>query len=410
MPDDSPILSLPYILPAQAQKHVTHNEALRKLDAIVQLVVQDRTRVAPPASPVEGDRHIIAAGAGGPWAGQSGRVALFQDGDWAFLTPLAGWRAYVLDEGAMAVWDGLTWHTQAEGPLEVQGLGISTTPDTINRLSVNAPATLLNHAGAGHQLKINKAGVTDTASLLFQTGFSGRAEMGLAGTDDFAIKVSATGGGFVTGLSVAAATGAVSVPFGVLAADGGAAAPGYGFAAEAGLGLARIAPAGLGLVTGGVLRAQLSSSGLSVSVPITGTAVVQSTSDVTSGRLLRTGTGVAQAYRTGNVVGAVGQTGGVPTGAVIERGSNANGEFIRLADGTQFCYGAINTSSSAAVTWTYPAAFFVTPKVLASVAAGASRQVTWQARGNTSVDWNAFDLSGARTAATLDVVVVGRWF
>lgn len=63
MPDDSPILSLPYILPTQAQKHVTHNEALRMLDAIVQLVVQDRSRTVPPAYPAEGDRHIVAAGA-----------------------------------------------------------------------------------------------------------------------------------------------------------------------------------------------------------------------------------------------------------------------------------------------------------------------------------------------------------
>lgn len=60
-------------------------------------------------------------------------------------------------------------------------LGVNATADTTNRLSVPSPATLLNHEGAGHQLKINKAGITHTASLLYQTGFSRRAEMGLAG-------------------------------------------------------------------------------------------------------------------------------------------------------------------------------------------------------------------------------------
>ena len=39
MPDTSHALSLPLIQPSQAQKHVTHNEALRILDAVVQLVV-----------------------------------------------------------------------------------------------------------------------------------------------------------------------------------------------------------------------------------------------------------------------------------------------------------------------------------------------------------------------------------
>ncbi|MGC4023892.1 MAG: DUF2793 domain-containing protein [Mesorhizobium sp.] len=52
-------LALPYILPSQAQKHVTHNEALRRLDALVQLAVVSRATGTPPASPTEGDRYIV---------------------------------------------------------------------------------------------------------------------------------------------------------------------------------------------------------------------------------------------------------------------------------------------------------------------------------------------------------------
>ena len=61
MSDTTTHLLLPYILAAQAQKHVTHNEALRILDGLVQLSVLDRDLTAPPGSPAEGDRDIVAA-------------------------------------------------------------------------------------------------------------------------------------------------------------------------------------------------------------------------------------------------------------------------------------------------------------------------------------------------------------
>ena len=42
-------------------------------------------------------------------------------------------------------------------------------------------------------------------------------------------------------------------------------------------------------------------------------------------------------YKKSNILGTVSESGGVPTGAIIERGSNANGEFIKYADGTMIC-------------------------------------------------------------------------
>ncbi|ETU80520.1 hypothetical protein Q094_06066, partial [Pseudomonas aeruginosa PS42] len=56
-------------------------------------------------------------------------------------------------------------------------------------------------------------------------------------------------------------------------------------------------------------------------------------------------------FHTGNILGTVSQSGGAPTGAIIERGSNANGEYVRFADGTQIC-----TNSNRAIT-ADPAAF-----------------------------------------------------
>ena len=71
MPDTTPNIALPFLFAAQAQKHVTLNESLLRLDAVVQLTVLDRDLAAPPGSPADGDRFIIAAGASGAWAGQA---------------------------------------------------------------------------------------------------------------------------------------------------------------------------------------------------------------------------------------------------------------------------------------------------------------------------------------------------
>ena len=109
MADISPHLLLPYILAAQAQKHVTHNEAIRLLDAVVQLSVLDRDLTAPPASPIDGDRYIVASGATGLWAGWDLNVTTWVDGVWMRLVPRPGWLAWIADETVAAVWTGTTW-------------------------------------------------------------------------------------------------------------------------------------------------------------------------------------------------------------------------------------------------------------------------------------------------------------
>jgi hypothetical protein len=214
--DRSPILSMPFIQPAQAQKHVTHNEAIRLLDVAVQLAVTNRTRATPPASPAVGDRYIVASTASGLWDGQQGRIAFYAEDGWEFVQPKTGWQAYILAEAQTAVYNGALWETSA-GFSTLPILGINAIADSTNRLVVSSPATLFDHAGAGHQLKVNKAAAANTASLLFQTGFSGRAEMGTMGDDSFAVKVSADGTTFIEALRIAGSTGHASLPAGILA-------------------------------------------------------------------------------------------------------------------------------------------------------------------------------------------------
>ncbi len=209
MPDQTPNLSLPFIMPAQAQKHVTHNEAIELLDMIVQLTLESTADTAPPTSASEGQAWAVATGATGDWAGQDGMIATWRGGGWLFVTPRDGWQAWVIDVAAIQVLTSGSWVTQgALPPLEnLPGIGINAASDPTNRLSVSSDATLLNNDGAGHQLKINKAATADTASLLYQSGFAGRAEMGLAGEDNFSIKVTADGSSWTTALSLDAATG-----------------------------------------------------------------------------------------------------------------------------------------------------------------------------------------------------------
>ncbi len=210
--DETSNLLLPYILAAQAQKHVTHNEALRKLDALVQISVVDRDLATPPASPADGARYIVAASPTGAWIGHVNKIAAWQDGAWAIYAPRTGWLAWIEDEGAPVAWNGTAW-VSAGGSINPAPLvGVNATADTTNRLAVSSPATLFNHAGAGHQAKINKNAATDTASILFQTGFSRRAEMGLAGSDDYSFKVSPNGTSWFDAIVINRTSGAVTFP------------------------------------------------------------------------------------------------------------------------------------------------------------------------------------------------------
>lgn len=193
-------LELPYILPSQAQKHVTHNEALQRLDVLTQLTIT-ASLSTPPSDPQEGACYDIATSSTGTWAGKSGKLVFWQDGDWIFVTPREGWRGWFLAEDKMKVHTGSLWATYDAVGAPAH-LGINTTADNTNRLAVSAAATLLTHDGNGHQVKVNKATAGDTASLLFQSGWSGRAEMGLTGSDDFAVKVSPDGSAWTSALSI----------------------------------------------------------------------------------------------------------------------------------------------------------------------------------------------------------------
>lgn len=187
---DSTHLKLPYILPGQAQKHITHNEALAALDTLTQLAVLDRDLNTPPGSPDVNMRYIVGPTPTGAWSGKAGQVTAWDGAAWCFHAPEPGWLAFVLDENGLLAWSGTAWEPTLGLDGQTPMLGINTTPDPTNRLAVASDAVLFTYGSDDVQLKLNKASTADTASLIFQTSFSGRAELGTTGADNLHLKVS----------------------------------------------------------------------------------------------------------------------------------------------------------------------------------------------------------------------------
>ena len=218
-------LNLPFILPTQAQKHITHNEALLALDVLTQLAVIDRNLATPPASPTTGDRYIVATSPIDDWAGHANDIAHFDGAAWLFHAPQPGWCAFLLNELGLVAFDGTDWLPVFGLDHQAAQLGLNTAADAANRLAVKSDAVLLSHddvtPGTGDmRLIMNKASASDTAALLFQTGFSGRAELGTAGDDKLHLKLSPDGSTWSEALVADPATASLtlSAPLGLASA------------------------------------------------------------------------------------------------------------------------------------------------------------------------------------------------
>lgn len=223
---DTANLSLPLMEAAQSQKHVTHNEALLILDAVVQLSVIDDDLTAPPGGAADGDRYIVGSGATGAWDDKDLNIAVRLDGAWTFLVPKDGWMCWVEDSGSLFIWVTSAWVDFGAASGLVGGssledgsileLGINTAPDTTNRLAVKSDAVLFSHdnvtPGTGDmRITVNKSAAGKDAAFTFQDGFSTRALFGLLGNDDFSVSVSPDGSTFYSAMAIDKDTGNVAI-------------------------------------------------------------------------------------------------------------------------------------------------------------------------------------------------------
>lgn len=138
--DASARLGLPYLAAAQAQKHVTLNAALARLDGLVQLSVMSRSTTAEPATPADGAVYIIPAGAtGGDWAGKpAGTLAQFTAGAWSFITPGLGWLAFIQDENRLVLFEANGW---------VAALQVDPATGRLTLAPINGPQEITNNSG-----------------------------------------------------------------------------------------------------------------------------------------------------------------------------------------------------------------------------------------------------------------------
>jgi hypothetical protein len=163
---DTANLRLPLLQAAQAQKHVTVNEALLRVDALSQLVLGSRSLATPPVSAQSGAAFAVPAAAEGAWVGADGQLALWINGGWEFVAPARGWRAWIADEGAPAVFDGTGWVAGAVA------------------LSAGGASLSFRIVGDDHEIGAGTTSVTDplipAGSLVF--GVTGRVIADLGGT------------------------------------------------------------------------------------------------------------------------------------------------------------------------------------------------------------------------------------
>lgn len=219
--DASARLGLAYLAAGQLQKHVTLNETLTRLDALVQSRVVSRSIAAQPGAPADGDLHILPASpTGAAWAAfHPHDLVRFEAGGWSMVEAAEGTLAWVADDGVFVVRGAASWTPLGQVLGAVQGLGrfgLNTTADATNPFAARINKALWTAIAAGDggdgdlRMTFNKEGASDVGSLLFQSGWSGRAELGLIGDDDLSLKVSADGSTWRVAMTVDQATGAVS--------------------------------------------------------------------------------------------------------------------------------------------------------------------------------------------------------
>jgi hypothetical protein len=181
-------IGLPLVQPAQAQKHVTVNEALARLDALAQITLQATGVTAPPVSPSEGDLYGVGVAATNEWTGQDGRAALFLNGGWLFVTPKVGWRGWNAASGSVVVYDVVDW-VEGGGAFSANGAGfVHLSVEMDHAFSAGATSTV--------------AGFLPANTLVY--GITGRVLSAIGGPASFEIGVTGSTNRYGSGIGTGA--------------------------------------------------------------------------------------------------------------------------------------------------------------------------------------------------------------
>ena len=183
MSDTTPNLALPLVMPAQAQKHITVNEALLRLDALTQACVESRSLAVQPAAPGEGDVWIVPDGASGDdWSSMAaGTLAIWRDGAWTAIAPADGWQVYLRDEARTVTFDGdgSRWRAAEAATVLAAGEGGASTQAVLIEETLSG----LSGASVSTGVEIPARSIVFAVSVTVREAVTGAAsfDCGLAG-------------------------------------------------------------------------------------------------------------------------------------------------------------------------------------------------------------------------------------
>ncbi|WP_454279043.1 DUF2793 domain-containing protein [Sphingomonas sp. Marseille-Q8236] len=111
MSGETPRWTLPLLAAGQAQKEITHNEALTLLDMVVQPCVESVGLNVPPDTVETGQAWVVGDQPVAAWQNRPAMLAGWTEGGWRFLSPRPGLSVWNRAEQCRSEWDGTAWRT-----------------------------------------------------------------------------------------------------------------------------------------------------------------------------------------------------------------------------------------------------------------------------------------------------------
>ncbi|MGD9982086.1 MAG: DUF2793 domain-containing protein [Hyphomonadaceae bacterium] len=171
MTDQTTNLHLPYLQSGQAQKHVTVNESLTLLDALVQLSAVSATTAEQPSTPADGAVYLLPPGkTGAAWGGMAdGALAHHRAGAWSAIAPHEGFVCWVSDADKLLIYSGSAW--LETGNALTRAIATLSADGFVARTSASAAAARALTAGAGISIS-NGNGVAGNPTIAIDTAAS----------------------------------------------------------------------------------------------------------------------------------------------------------------------------------------------------------------------------------------------
>lgn len=195
---DTTRFELPLLQASQAQKHVTVNEALTRIDGLLQLTLKSVSLNTPPLTPQDGEAYGVSLASVNDWAGQEGAIALYVNGGWTFVPPTLGMRAYIVDQNGWAGHDGTSWVLGMQ-TLSAHGAGMVTKVIEVDHTLTVGPTSNVAYAIPGQSVIYGVTGrVLSDITGTGLTGFS----LGVAtSTNRYGSGLSLSQGSWLRGLT-----------------------------------------------------------------------------------------------------------------------------------------------------------------------------------------------------------------